>query len=67
MGRTCSMYGAIQKYIYKVLVGKSEGKRPLERPRCRWEGNIKMDLRKVGCDLRDWIALAGNRDQWRLT
>ena len=50
---------------YRVLVGKPEGKRSLERPRRRWEDNIKMDLREVGCDPRDWTALAENRDQWR--
>ena len=50
---------------YKVLVGKSEGKRPLGRPRRRWEDNIKMDLREVGCDPGEWIAFAENRDQWR--
>ena len=49
----------------RVLVGRSEGKRPLGRPRHRWEDNIKMDLREVGCDPRDWIALAEDRDQWR--
>ena len=43
---------------YRVLVGKPESKGPLGRPRRRWEDNIKMDLRKVGCDPRDWIALA---------
>ncbi|KAJ4442897.1 hypothetical protein ANN_04490 [Periplaneta americana] len=50
---------------YIVLVGKQEGKRPLGRPRCRWEDNIKMDLREVGYDDRDWINLAQDRDQWR--
>ena len=50
---------------YRVLVGKPESKRTLGRPRRRWEDNIKMDLRKVGCDPRDWIALAEDRDQWR--
>ena len=50
---------------YRVLVGKPEGKRSLGRPRRRWEDNIKMDLREVGCDPRDWIALAEDRDQWR--
>ena len=50
---------------YRVLVGKPEGKRPLGRSRRRWEDNIKMDLREVGCDPRDWIALAEDRDQWR--
>ena len=49
---------------YRVLVGKPEGKRPLGRPRRRWE-DIKIDLRKVGCDPRDWIALAEGRFQWR--
>ncbi|KAJ4444568.1 hypothetical protein ANN_06363 [Periplaneta americana] len=50
---------------YRVLVGRPEGKRPLGRPRRRWEDNIKMDLREVGCDDRDWIGLGQDRDQWR--
>ena len=50
---------------YRVLVGKPESKRPLGRPRRRWEDNIKMDLREAGCDPRDWMALAEDRDQWR--
>ena len=50
---------------YRVLVGKPESKRPLGRPRHRWDDNIKMDLREVGCDPRDCIALAEDRDQWR--
>ena len=45
---------------YRVLVGKPESKRPLGRPRCRWEDNIKMDLRELGCDPRCWIALGTN-------
>ena len=49
----------------RVLVGKPESKRPLGRPRHRWEDDIKIDLREVGCDPRDWIALAEDRDQWR--
>ena len=49
----------------RVLVGKPESKRPLGRPRHRWEDNIKMDLREVGYDPRDWITLAEDRDQWR--
>ena len=48
-----------------LSVGKPESNRPLWRPRCRWEDSIKMDLREVGCDSRDWIALAEDRDQWR--
>ncbi|KAJ4432740.1 hypothetical protein ANN_21378 [Periplaneta americana] len=51
--------------VYRVLVGRPEGKRPLGRPRRRWEDNIKMDLREVGYDDRDWINLAQDRDQWR--
>ena len=48
---------------YRVLVGKPEGKRPLGRPRRRWEENINMDLREMGCDPGDWIYLAKNRGQ----
>ncbi|KAJ4443792.1 hypothetical protein ANN_05572 [Periplaneta americana] len=50
---------------YRVLVGRPEGKRPLGGPRRRWEDNIKMDLREVGCDDRDWINLAQDKDRWR--
>ena len=50
---------------YRVLVGKSVGKRSLGRPRRRWEDNIKMDLREVACVLRDWIDLAEDSDQCR--
>jgi hypothetical protein len=52
--------------VYKVLVGKLEGKRPLERPRRRWEGEIKMDLRETVWRGVDWIHLAQNRDLWRV-
>ena len=48
-----------------VLVGKPEGKRPLERPRRRWEDNIKTNLQEVGCASMDWIELAQDRDRWR--
>ena len=51
--------------VYRVLVGKSEGKRPLGRPRRRWEDNIKVDLQDVGCGGMDWIDLAEDRDRWR--
>jgi hypothetical protein len=51
--------------VYRVLVGRTEGKRPLERPRRRWEDNIKMDLREIGTDGANWIQLAQNRVQWR--
>jgi hypothetical protein len=50
--------------VYRFLVGKPEGKRPLGRPRHRWEDNIKID-QEVGCGGMDWIALAQDRDMWR--
>jgi hypothetical protein len=49
--------------VHRVLVGKPEGKRPLERPRRRWEDNIKMDLREVGGGCGDWMELAQDRDR----
>jgi hypothetical protein len=51
--------------LYRIFVGKSEGKRPLGRPRCRWEDNINMDLQEVGCGCMDWIDLAQDRGMWR--
>ena len=51
--------------VYRDLVGKAEGKRPLGRPRCRWEDNIKMDLQEGGCGGMDWIGLVQDRDRWR--
>ena len=51
--------------VYRVLVGKPEGNRPLGRPRRRWEDNIKMDLQEVGCRDMDWIKLAQDRNRWR--
>jgi len=51
--------------LYRVLMGKPEGKRPLGRPRHRWEDNIKMDLQEVGCRGMDWIDLSQDRDRWR--
>ena len=51
--------------MYRVLVGKPEGKRPLGRSRRRWEDNIKIDLQEVGCGGMGWIELAQDRDSWR--
>jgi hypothetical protein len=51
--------------VYRDLEGKPEGKRPLGRPRRRWEDNIKADLQEVGCRGMDWIELAKVRDKWR--
>jgi hypothetical protein len=52
---------------YMVLVGRPEGKRPLGRPRRRWEDNIKVDLRETGIDEASWIRLAQDRVQWRVS
>jgi len=51
--------------VHRVLVEKPEGKRPLGRPRCRWEDNIKMELKEVGGGRGDWMELAQDRDRWR--
>jgi hypothetical protein len=54
-----------RRNAYSVLVGKPDGKRPFERPRCRWEDGIKMDLREIGGGGVEWIQLAQDRDCWR--
>jgi hypothetical protein len=54
-----------ERKVYKVLVGKSEGKRPLGRPRSRWEDGIRMDFREIGFGGVDWIRLSQDRDRWR--
>jgi hypothetical protein len=65
MGVACSADGKERGvYTYKVLVGKPKGKRPLRRPRLRWEDNIRIDLQEVGCGGMDWIGLAQDRDRW---
>jgi hypothetical protein len=50
---------------YRILVGRPEGKRPLGKPRRKWVGNIKVDLREIGWGGMDWIDLTEDRDQWR--
>jgi hypothetical protein len=54
-----------ERGVHRVLVGKPEGKRPLGRPRCRWEDNIKMDVEEVGGVRGDWMELAQDWDRWR--
>ena len=62
MSGTCSTYGE-RRGVFRVLVGNPEGRRPLGRPRLRWEDNIKMDLQEVGYGSMDWIYLARDRDR----
>ena len=64
MGWACGAYGGGERCA-QCFVGKPEGKRPLEKPRHRWEDNIKMDLREVG-GVGDWMELAQDRDRWRV-
>jgi hypothetical protein len=54
-----------ERGVYRFLVGKPEGKRPVGRPRRRWVDNVRMDLQEVGCRHVDWIGLAQDRDSWR--
>jgi hypothetical protein len=64
MGGGCSAYGGEERRL-QGLVGKSEGKTPLGRPRHSWEDNIKIDLQEVGCGGKDWIELAQERYRWQ--
>ena len=54
-----------ERVVYRVFLGKPEGRRPMGRPRRRWVENIKMDLQVVGCGFMDWIGLAKDRERWR--
>ena len=56
---------AEKRGVYRVLVEKSEGKRPLRRPRRRWKNTIKIDFQDLGCGCMDWIELAQDKDRWR--
>jgi len=60
VARVCEM-----RNVYKILVSKPEEKRPLGRPRCRWENNISMDLREIEQEVVDWIHLAQDGDKWQ--
>jgi len=60
----CGAYGA-ERVVYRVLVGKPGGKRPLGRSRRRWVDNIRMDLQEVGFGYMDWIGLVQDRDRWQ--
>jgi len=64
MGKACSTYEGKERCI-QILVGQTEGKRPLERPMRRWEENINIDLQKVECGVMEWIDLAQDRDRRR--
>jgi hypothetical protein len=64
IGGKCSTNGE-KRNAYRILVGRSEGKRQLGRSRHKWEDNIKMDVREIGWVGMDWIDLAQDRDQWR--
>jgi hypothetical protein len=61
VGRTCGMHG---RSVYRVLVGRRKGRRPLGRHRCKWEDNIKMNLREIGINGVNWILLAQDSVQW---
>jgi hypothetical protein len=63
MGRACRT-NVEKRNAYRVLVGKPEGKRPLETSRRKWVDNINMDLTEIGCGCMDWLYLTQNRDYW---
>ena len=63
MGGACNAIGKMRA-VYRVLVGEREEKRPIEKPRHRWENNNKMHRKELGCGGTDWIELAQGRDSW---
>jgi hypothetical protein len=65
-GDTAVVFGVTATFVHRVLVEKLEGKRPLGRPRRRWEDNIKMDIQEMECGGMDCIDLAEDRDKWRV-
>jgi hypothetical protein len=65
MGGACNTHESERRNAYEIFVGKPEGKRPLGRPRRRWEDNIRMDLRVIGWEGVDCMHLAQDRNQWR--
>jgi len=64
LGWACGAYGE-ERGVYRVLLGKPDGRRPLGRARRRWVDNIRMDLQEVGCGFIDWVGLVQDRDRWR--
>jgi hypothetical protein len=64
MGGACSIHGG-ERNLYKILVGKPEGKRLIKRPRCRGDDSIKIDVMVIGFRGMDWIHVAQDRDQWQ--
>jgi hypothetical protein len=63
VGGTCGTHGR-ERVVYRVLVGRPDFERPLERPRRRWDDSVKLDLREIGFDGANWLQLAQNRVQW---